>query len=399
MFRLGAVALTLTLMLLGPAVCAAAPPPLVAFSEGVFHIPACPAPTTRRTARCHARLVTDPVGRPMEVRAAATDATTPPKGYGPADLRAAYGVTGMGSPATIIALVDAWGYPNAESDLAVYRAQFGLPACTTANGCFAKLNQSGVKGPYPKPYNGWERESALDLDMASAMCPNCKLILIEATSATDANLSAAAGMAGALGAHVISNSYGDVETGSMAYEANYDQPGVAVVASTGDTGYGVMFPAASPHVIAVGGTILKTSAKVARGWTETAWKGSGSGCSAVYAKPAWQTDPGCPGRMLADVSAVASPSTGVAVYGPASGGGSAWAVMAGTSVAAPLVGGIYAVNGGAVTYGSNPYADIGGLNDVTTGSNGTCAVAYFCTAKVGYDGPTGLGTPKGVNAF
>jgi len=186
----------------------------------------------------------------------------------------------------------------------------------------------------------------------------------------------------------------------MAYEANYDQPGVAVLASTGDDGYGVQFPASSPHVVAVGGTTLKASAKVARGWTEVAWKGSGSGCSAVYAKPAWQTDPSCPNRMVADVSAVASPSTGVAVYGPATSGGvSAWAVMAGTSVAAPLIGGIYGVNGGAVTYGSNPYADVGALNDVTSGSNGTCAIAYFCTAEVGYDGPTGLGTPKGVNAF
>ena len=399
MRRVGGFLIALGLAAGPTAQAAMAPPVVVEVTEGVYHVAVCPQPTTRHTARCHARLITDAVGRPIEVPAAVAAVTTP-KGYAPADLRDAYGVIGTGAATTIIALVDAYGYPNAESDLAVYRAQFGLPACTTANGCFAKVNQSGVQGPYPKPYNGWERESALDLDMASAMCPNCKLILVEANSATDANLGAAVGMAAALGAHVISNSYGDVETGTMAYEANYDQPGVAVLASTGDDGYGVQFPASSPHVVAVGGTTLKASAKVARGWTEVAWKGSGSGCSAVYAKPAWQTDPSCPNRMVADVSAVASPSTGVAVYGPATSGGvSAWAVMAGTSVAAPLIGGIYGVNGGAVTYGSNPYADVGALNDVTSGSNGTCAIAYFCTAEVGYDGPTGLGTPKGVNAF
>ena len=369
---------------------------MVELVDSIYHIAACPSPMGRHLARCHARMVTDRMGRIFERRAMAA---TTPAGYGPADLRSAYAITATGNPGTIVAIVDAYGYPNAENDLAVYRATYGLPPCTSASGCFTKYNQSGVKGPYPRQYMGWARETALDLDMASAMCPGCKLILVEANTNADANLGASVAMAATLGAHVISNSYGDAEAGSTAYAAYYDQPGVAVVASSGDAGYGVEFPAASPKVIAVGGTTLKRSATSARGWTETAWKGAGSGCSAVYPKPAWQTDTGCANRMVTDVSAVSSPSSGVAVYGPATGGGSAWAVMAGTSVAAPLIGGIYAVNGGAVNQSSDPYAHLGGLYDVISGNNGACSVTYYCTAGVGYDGPTGLGTPKGATAF
>ncbi len=393
LYRIGAVALAFALT---AGVAVPAPAPTVEQIESTFHIAVCPSPLGRHLARCHARVVTDRMGRIFE-RKAMTGAT--PTGYGPTSLRSAYAITATGDPGTVIAIVDAFGYANAESDLAVYRATYGLPPCTSASGCFTKYNQSGAKGPYPKSYAGWSRETALDLDMASAMCPGCRLILVEANTNADANMGASVAMAAILGAHVISNSYGDAEAGSTAYAAYYDQPGVAVVASSGDAGYGVEFPAASPHVIAVGGTTLKRSATTARGWTETAWRGSGSGCSAVYPKPAWQTDTGCANRMVADVSAVSSPSSGVAVYGPATGGGSAWLVMAGTSVAAPLIGGIYAVNGGPVTDGSNPYANPGALYDVISGSNGTCTVTYYCTAGVGYDGPTGLGTPKGSAAF
>ena len=153
-------------------------------------------------------------------------------------------------------------------------------------------------------------------------------------------------------------------------------------------------------MIAVGGTHLVTSGS-ARGWTETVWSGAGSGCSIFYAKPSWQTDTGCAMRMEADVSAVADPATGVAVYGPTTATHSAWQVYGGTSVAAPLIGGIYGNNGGTVNYGSDPYANSGALNDVTSGSNGSCTgkPAYFCHAAVGYDGPTGLGTPNGSTAF
>jgi len=369
--------------------------PAAASEEGLAHRPVkhssvCPGPASPDSARCHAHIVVDDSGSPL--------ASAGPSGYAPADLRSAYNITATGSTGTIIAIVDAYGYPNAESDLATYRSQFGLPACTTANGCFKKLNQSGVQGSYPRTDTGWSQESALDLDMASAMCPNCKLILVEASSSSFQNLATAVSTAASFGAHVISNSYGGGESGSAAYEPYYNLAGVAVTVSSGDGGYGVEFPASSPHVIAVGGTSLSRSSS-SRGWSETAWSGAGSGCSTVYAKPNWQTDTGCAMRTVADVSAVADPNNGVAVYGPSNRKNSAWLVFGGTSVAAPLIGGIYGANGGSVSYGSDPYSHISSLYDVTSGSNGSCGSSYLCTAGVGYDGPTGLGTPNGITGF
>jgi subtilase family serine protease len=365
-------------------------------SGATYHIPACPGRSSAGSARCHAHIVSDNLGNAL-FRTSARPGALPP-GFGPADLRAAYNVTATGASTTTIAIVDAYGYTNAEADLGVYRSMYGLPPCTTANGCFTKYNQNGVKGSYPKQNTGWAQETALDLDMASAMCPGCKIILVEATSATFANLAAAENTAAALGAHVISNSYGGGESGSQSYESAYNHPGVAITVSSGDSGFGVQFPASSPHVTAIGGTSLVKSASSARGWSETAWSGAGSGCSTIYAKPPWQTD-SCGFRMEADVSAVADPNTGVAVYGPVFGQFSGWMVFGGTSVAAPLIGGIYGVNGGVVNFGSDPYANTGSLNDVTSGSNGSCTLAYQCTAGPGYDGPTGLGTPNGTGAF
>jgi subtilase family serine protease len=340
-------------------------------------------------AACHAHVLVDAHGTPV--------ANATPAGLGPSQLRDAYKITSSGSSATVMAIVDAFGYPNAESDLATYRSTFGLPACSTANGCFRKVDQRGGAS-FPRLDVGWEQETALDLDMASAICPGCQILLVEADTNSNANLSAAVNTAANLGAHVISNSYGGGESGSTSFEAAYDHPGIAITASSGDGGFGVEFPASSPHVTAVGGTSLRTSATT-RGWTETAWTGAGSGCSTVYAKPAWQTDAGCARRSVADVSAVADPNTGVAVFGPSSRTKSAFLVFGGTSVAAPLIGAVYAVNGGAVNFGSDPYAHLGALFDVTSGSNGTCSPGYLCTAGVGYDGPTGLGTPNGPAAF
>ncbi len=365
-------------------------------SGKTFHVAACQQ-VVGHAARCHARIVSDAAGHLISDTRAHPPA---PSGYSPASLRSAYNVTGTGSSSTIVAIVDAYGYTNAESDLGVYRSQFGLPACTTSNGCFKKLNQNGVQGSYPAQNTGWAQESALDLDMASAMCPNCKIYLIEATTASFGNLAAAENTAASTGAHAISNSYGGGESGSQTYEASYNHPGIAVTASSGDSGYsaGPQFPATSPHVTAVGGTHLVTASN-SRGWTETVWSGAGSGCSTVYAKPSWQHDATCTKRMEADVSAVADPNTGVAVYGPTSARRSGWLVFGGTSVAAPLIAGVYGVNGGAVNYGSDPYNNTGALYDVTSGSNGSCGGSYYCTAKVGYDGPTGLGTPNGSTAF
>lgn len=360
-----------------------------------FHSRACGDVDQPGRARCHAHLVTDSRGRVMMH---ANGKSTPAPGYAPADLRAAYNVTGTGSSATLVAIVDAYGYTNAEADLGAYRSRYGLPACTTANGCFTKVNQTGGKTAYPPQNTGWAQETALDLDMVSAMCPNCRILLVQANSSSLADLAQAVNTAAALGAHVISNSYGGGEGGTLGYENAYNHPGVAITASSGDSGYGVQFPASSPHVTAVGGTSLYR-ASTARGWSETAWSGAGSGCSSIYLKPVWQKDPLCTMRMEADVSAVADPNTGVLVYGPMNATMSGWMIFGGTSVAAPLVAGVYGVNAGAVKFGSNPYAATGALYDVTSGANGSCNGVYFCTAGPGYDGPTGLGTPKGVKAF
>lgn len=366
-------------------------------SGNTYHVAVCARTIAPGMARCFAHVVTDARGNIKNGKPSLTRNAVP-SGYGPSDLRSAYNVTSGGSATTTIAIVDAYGYNNAERDLGVYRSQYGLTACTTANGCFKKVNESGVAGSYPRQNTGWAQETALDLDMASAMCPGCHILLVEANSASYSDLATAENTAARLGAHVISNSYGGSESGTGTYESAYNHAGIAVTVSSGDNGYGVQFPASSPHVTAVGGTSL-VRASNARGWNETVWSGAGSGCSTVYAKPSWQTDGLCARRTVADVSAIADPNTGVAVYGPVTLSASGWQVYGGTSVAAPLIGGIYAVNGGTVNYGQEPYLHTSSLNDVTSGSNGSCGGTYLCTGAVGYDGPTGLGTPNGTTAF
>jgi subtilase family serine protease len=348
-------------------------------------------PEAREFARCHALVAVTSKDRPA--------ATPAPTGLNPVDLRSAYKLTTATTAGTgkTIAIVDAFDDPNAAANLGVYRAEFGIPACTTTTGCFRKVDQSGGTA-YPAANASWGQEISLDLDMASAICPNCKILLVEARTSSIVNLGTAVNTAARLGANVISNSYGGGEFSSEAsYEtAYYHHPGIAVVASSGDAGYGVQFPAASRYVTAVGGTTL-TRATNARGWTETAWSGAGSGCSAYEPKPTWQHDTGCARRTVADVSADADPRTGVSVYDTYPSGG--WLKFGGTSVAAPIIGGVYALGGTTVTFGSNPYAHPTGLFDVVGGSNGSCGGSYLCTAVAGYDGPTGLGTPNGATAF
>lgn len=358
----------------------------IANSGGVNHRPVC-SRAVGPVARCHAQIVTDREGNAISAQA-------PINGYGPADLRDAYKITATGSGATVIAAVDAFGYDNAESDFAVYRAQFGLPPCTTANGCFRKLNQKGQNSNYPPQDIGWAEESALDLDMASAMCPNCKIWLIEARTSAFKNLAAAVNTAVALGAHVIANSYGG-RTPGKAIQQTYRQPGVALTASAGDSGFGEQFPASSPFVTAVGGTTLLRDGST-RGWAETSW---GTGACTNFKKPPWQADSGCIHRTVVDVAAVADPATGVAVYGPNGNGISSWLEFGGTSVGAPLIAGVYGANGGTVKFGSNPYGHPEALFDIVSGPGGSCNPDYLCNAGPGYDGPTGLGTPNGVSAF
>lgn len=355
-------------------------------------------------ARCFAKVVTGADG--------AVPLSAGPRGYGPEELRSAYRLPSAaragGSGPVAVAVVDAYDDPTAESNLAVYRAFYGLPPCTAQDGCFRKVNQRGGSSP-PPPDGAWALEIALDLDMVSAACPACRLLLVEADSDRLTDLAAAQDTAAALGAVAISNSYGGHEARSeLPLDQFYDHPGIAVTAAAGDDGYGVNFPAASEHVVAVGGTSLVRAGN-ARGWAETAWPDGSSGCSALFPKPPWQHDGGCAGRTVADVAAVADPDNGVAVYHSGEVAGGPWLTMGGTSAAAPLIAAAYALAGqagaaeAAVPAASLPYLAAargdGSLFDVTSGSNGACRPSYLCVAGPGYDGPTGLGTPNGLAAF
>jgi hypothetical protein len=327
-------------------------------------------------------------------------------GYYPCDLQSAYNLassSASGGGTQTVAIVDAYDDPTAESDLAVYRSAFGLTPCTTANGCFKKRAQDGST-TYPIPDAGWAGEISLDLDMVSAICPKCHILLVEATTDSGSDMFAAENEAATLGATEISNSWGLPEDFRIiTIEANFNHPGIPITASTGDAGYagGVSYPASSQYVTAVGGTSL-VAATNSRGWSETAWSDGGSGCSAFITKPTWQTDTGCTKRMVADVSAVADPVTAVWTYDTYQS--SAWGRVGGTSVSAPIIASVYAISGNAATvvYGSYPYAHTGSLYDIISGTNDrtdpTCGGTspYYCTAGPGYDGPTGLGTPNGA---
>jgi subtilase family serine protease len=338
-------------------------------------------------------------------------------GFTPSALRSAYKLSGTSGHARTVAIVDAYDDPRAASDLATYRKAYGLPPCTKANGCFKKVNQSGATSPLPATDYGWAEEISLDLDMVSAICPSCHILLVEANQPTTASLGKAEDTAAAAsGVVAVSNSWGGAESSDQtAADKHFNHAGVAITASSGDNGYGVSWPASSRYVTGVGGTSL-AQADNARGWKETAWDGAGSGCSTVESKPSWQHDSGCAKRTVADVSAVADPNTGVAVYDTYNNCGSSsacdvllelglaqgadgWVEVGGTSASSPIIASVYALAGNTVKYGSYPYAHRSSLYDVTSGSNGRCGGSYLCTAKSGYDGPTGLGTPKGTGAF
>jgi subtilase family serine protease len=338
-------------------------------------------------AACLARVVTDASGKPL--------VTGGPSGYNPADIQSAYGLAGTDGAGRTVAIVDAYDDPTAEADLGVYRSQFGLPPCTTANGCFTKVNQNGGTTP-PSVNAGWATEISLDLDMVSAACPACHILLVEASSASFTNLATAVNTAAATpGVVAISNSYGGSDSAEMSA---YNHPGIAITASTGDNGYGVESPASYPHVVAVGGTSLKKSGST---WAETAWSGAGSGCSTRNTNPGWQTGTSCSGKANADVSAVADPYTGVSVYDSTRyQGRSGWQVYGGTSASSPIIASVYALANNFGDYAAQyTWQHGGGLHDVTSGSNGKCTTSVWCKAGTGWDGPTGLGTPSGLSSF
>jgi subtilase family serine protease len=321
-------------------------------------------------------------------------------GYGPTDLQDAYKLpSSTNGGGMTVGIVDAFDNPNVEADLQVYRSNFGLPKCNTNNGCFKKVDQRGGTD-YPPGNVGWGEEMALDVDMVSAICPLCHIVLVEADDNHMKALGHAENQAVAQGADAISNSWGGHEQGGFENLWNtkyFDHDGIAITASSGDSGYGASFPAASKFVTAVGGTALTRDPGSNRGWKETAWSGAGSGCSGWVHKPSWQKDPDCDKRTIADISAVASPSTGVAVYDTYGAGG--WLVFGGTSVSSPIIASVYMLAGDKVHYGSRVYMNTGKVFDVTTGSNGSCGGSYLCTGTSGYDGPTGNGTPNGTTSF
>jgi subtilase family serine protease len=324
---------------------------------------------------------------------------TVPGGGTPAYLQNVYDLTYLSQTAgggDTVAIVDAFDDATAESDLATYRANFGLPACTTANGCFKKVNQNGQASPLPATNSGWNTEESLDLDAVSALCPNCKILLVEADNNGNGNLQAAIQMAGSMGAKQISNSWSFGASGAVS-STGFSYPGASVIASSGDNGYMTGFaayPASLPGVTAAGGTGIIAASPTdthARGLYETAWGGAGSGCNVWEAKPSYQSDTGCTGRTYSDVSADAWPGSGLLIYS-----GGSWFAVGGTSLSSPLIAAFEALTGVTGTTPAWAYNDAGRLHDIGMGSNGTCANFYVCNGVLGYDGPTGAGSISGT---
>ncbi|MEA2689434.1 MAG: hypothetical protein QOD51_2041, partial [Candidatus Eremiobacteraeota bacterium] len=284
---------------------------------------------------CHVIPGPGPRGLPAGTAASALT------GLHPADLQSAYALPSSTNGAgQVIGIAVAYDNPKLEADLAVYRTTFGLPPCTTANGCFKKITPGGLLGGLLSGNQGWGQESSIDVQVASAVCPKCKIVVVEAASDSPAALLAAAKSAVAAGATVVSDSYSLSESGSEN-DADY-AIGVPFVFGAGDSGAGAQWPASSSHVIAVGGTSLERDDS-ARGWSETVWAGSGGGCSAYMPKPAWQHDAGCGKRTSNDIAAFADPNPGVAVYDSYLSNSPGWRTYGGTSVSAPIVAGAIAL--------------------------------------------------------
>jgi subtilase family serine protease len=387
------------------------------------HVSASPASGLSATDFSHACAITRQAGfmscfalirEGVRQQTAATLGNKAPSGdgYGPSSLISAYKLP-KSSKVINVAVVDAYNDPDAVSNVATYRAAWGLPKCNTSTeaGCLTVTNQEGKTSPLPKNAGstGWDVEESLDVDMVSAICDTCHIFLVEASAPSTADLGTGVNSAvKVLKADFVSNSYGGSQSSSdPSFDTKYyNHPGDAIVASAGDGGYGVSYPAASRDVTSVGGTTL-TKTSTGRGWNETVWgssaggEGTGSGCAeANETKPSWQTHTGCNNRIDNDVSADANPNTGVAVYDTYSQGG--WLEVGGTSVSSPVIASVFAL-ADHLTAGSYPssypYSHTSDLYDVTSGADGTCSPAFLCHAEVGYDGPTGLGTPDGIGAF
>jgi subtilase family serine protease len=392
---LGAAALVVTALSAGLPAASAAPGGASAAHRSVR---VCAAPAARAEATCFAEKLVNKDGVSPAL------GSPPAGGLDPTELKDAYKLTGLLSGGRTVAIVDAYGYTNLERDLGVYRAQFGLPACTKANGCLRVIDQNGGTS-LPRMDTGWAQEQALDVDAVSAACPDCKIVMVQAKTPSFANLGAAVNTAANLaGVVAISNSYGGGDAADSSYGSYYNHPGKAITASTGDNGYqGGSYPASSSYVTAVGGTSLAAAPGTTRGWSESVWSGAGSGCSTYNAALAAAAPfgTGCAKRAMADVSAAADPGVGgLAVYYPTTKTSSTWGQFGGTSESAPIIAAVYALSGNTAGYANAiPYGHAASLFDVSTGSNGSCPTPQWCTARAGWDGPTGLGTPNGIGAF
>jgi subtilase family serine protease len=353
-------------------------------------------------ARCHAQWRSDLTANPDPL-ALPNDIL----GYQPSHLRHAYHVAAesaaQGGDQTI-AVVVAHHDPLVEADLNVYRVAFGMAPCLEATGCLTELWASGNAdgrgerntSTAPSFNQGWAIEEELDVEMVSAICPHCKIIVSEAVNGTLKNLSDAVNAAVTQGATEVSNSYTIAEASGMdQYNSAYEHDGVPITAAAGDKGYGVGYPASISKVTAVGGASL---VKTGDTWEEAVWPGTGSGCSGFEKKPSWQTDSGCSYRTVNDLAVVADPATGVSAFVAYTGG---WAVFGGTSVGAPIVAGLYALagNGAHLNSPKTLYEHADSFAPITSRSNGTCYPNYLCSGGPGYDGPSGLGMPVGLSAF
>jgi subtilase family serine protease len=317
--------------------------------------------------------------------------------FTPADIQKAYKLQGLKSNGRTVAIVDGYGYSGLESDLAKFRSTYGLPACTTANGCLTIIDEHGGTN-YPPDNSGWDLEQALDVDMVSSACPDCKIVMVQAQLTTQDFLTAENTAAGWPGVVAVSNSWTD---GQMSNNSAMDHPGIAITAATGDGGFdGGEWPADDTNVVGVGGTSVFPDGS-SRGYHETVWNGAGSGCG-TNQKPAWQNKANttCNTKADGDIAGPADPSNGgLNIYCGSFCGG--FEQVGGTSEATPMIAAVYALSGKTKGYPAKfvyTKKHRKHLYDVTSGSNGGCGVPV-CTARKGWDGPTGMGTPKGVKAF
>jgi len=333
----------------------------------------------------------------------ASPSASSPTGIFPSQMLQAYGFNQISNQGAgqIVGIVDAYDDPNIEADLAVFSAQFNLPPCTTANGCFTKVYQTGTP---PAGNTGWGEEISLDVEWVHAIAPQARIVLVEANSNSNTDLFGSVQLAVANGASVVTMSFGGGESKSESqWDGYFTAPGVVYFASSGDNGHGVEYPAGSPNVVGVGGTTL-TIQSDGTYVSESAWNGSGGGTSRYEPEPSYQLGVQSTGkRTVPDISYDANPNTGVPVYD--SYGGYNWFQVGGTSMSAPQWAALTAiVNSERVALGkatlnsapgnnflANIYTLSADLHDIAGGRNGLCPV---CKSKVGYDEVTGLGSPK-----